>query len=43
MTVKYPLLMLLFMILLCVGTSYIVMGIENVLYRIIDRKKAVIR
>lgn len=36
--VKYPLPMLLFMILLCVGTSYIVMGVENTLYKALQRK-----
>lgn len=42
--VKYPLFILLFMILLCVITSYVIMGIEKVLYkgikriRLIDRK-----
>lgn len=37
--VKYPLLMLLFMILLCVVTSYVIMEIENIMCRILSRIK----
>ena len=32
--VRYPLFMLLLMILLCVMTSYVVMGIENAIYKL---------
>ena len=32
--VRYPLFMLLFMLLLCVMTSYVVMGIENAIYKL---------
>lgn len=34
---RYPLLILLFMISLCLVTSYIVMGIEKVLYKSLNR------
>ena len=32
--VRYPLFMLLLMLLLCVMTSYVVMGIENAIYKL---------
>lgn len=33
-SVKYPLFILLFLIILCVATSYVIMGIERLIYRI---------
>lgn len=31
---RYPLFMMLFMLLLCVMTSYVIMGIENAIYKL---------
>lgn len=36
MIVKYPIFMLIFMIILCVGASYVIMGIERVLYKLLN-------
>ena len=41
--VKYPLFILLFMILLCVITSYVIMGIEKVLYKGIKSIRLMVR
>lgn len=38
--VKYPLFMLAFMLLLCLMTSYVVMGIENVIYKLCNNRVA---
>lgn len=36
--VRYPLFILLFMFLLCIMTSYVIMGIEGVIYKLCNKK-----
>ena len=37
MKAQYPILMLAFMLLLCIITSYVIMGIEYIIYNFIGK------